>query len=223
MKSGIGRLKACSLVHGHALDSDDISAYLTDRLKSCFMDMFVFFTWAKHGQPVWDEINTESFNLTKQELLVYWEKGCCPRLDWGRDTTWCMMRESGLYSGFYILLLLKWECCQQLHLSVLNRLRESSGLTERSTKCERHFAESSNYSSAYYASSTRLIWPNTNTQFLSFLPPPAVSFCAPFMSSISKHPLWYTQSQTVLFLFLSQCKKGSKVILRDEMTWAREI
>lgn len=47
MKSGIGRLKACSLVHGHALDSDDISAYLTDRLKSCFMDMFVFFYVSK--------------------------------------------------------------------------------------------------------------------------------------------------------------------------------
>lgn len=56
-------------------------------------------------------------------------------------------------------------------------------------KLERHFTESSNYSNMFYASSALLIWPNTNTQFLSFLPPllslSVLLLCSPYQRASS--------------------------------------
>lgn len=62
VKSAIGRSKHYRLVHDHVLDSNRILKYLTDRLKSYFMDKNI--KWAQHSKPVWDESKTATWKCT---------------------------------------------------------------------------------------------------------------------------------------------------------------
>lgn len=155
-------------------------------------------------------------SCVKGEVLVCWEKVCCPRLEWWRDTNLLYgERIRAVLSMLYFVFSKVGVLYQATSVMRFKQIVWVIPSNRERHKCERHFIRSSNYSSMYYASSALLIWPSTNMKFLSFLPPllshSMLILCSFFALHIKEHPLWYTQSLTMLSkcLLLSHSAYGS--------------